>query len=332
MANINKFIPFIMKWEGGFVNDPADLGGATNRGVTLKTWQKLGYDKNGDGVINVEDLKLITEEDMVERVLRPHYWNRWQADRIRNQSIAHLLVDWLWTSGTVGITIPQGVLGVVQDGVVGEITLAAVNNYPAQQELFERIQAERVAYIERICTSRPANNRFKKGWLNRLNDIKWIPMALLFCFLLSCRTVKKTETLQQFVTESVGTFRADSLRREYTTERDERLWEDRNEQRTTESIRAIFDTLDSKPVLKELLIKRTVYGREVHTEQHAESRASGTETQTVEESIKSEVQTELHTELKEKPVRSSVFGWVTGGITLLILFVAFGWFVRRKIL
>lgn len=28
MADINKLKPFILKWEGGFVDDPADLGGA----------------------------------------------------------------------------------------------------------------------------------------------------------------------------------------------------------------------------------------------------------------------------------------------------------------
>lgn len=32
MANVNEFAPFILKWEGGFVDDPVDLGGATNMG------------------------------------------------------------------------------------------------------------------------------------------------------------------------------------------------------------------------------------------------------------------------------------------------------------
>ena len=31
MADVRKLAPFILKWEGGFVNDPDDLGGATNR-------------------------------------------------------------------------------------------------------------------------------------------------------------------------------------------------------------------------------------------------------------------------------------------------------------
>ena len=47
MANIQKFVPFIFKWEGtSFVNDPNDRGGATKMGVTLSTWKKVGYDKD----------------------------------------------------------------------------------------------------------------------------------------------------------------------------------------------------------------------------------------------------------------------------------------------
>ena len=40
MAKSIKLIPFILQWEGGFVNDPADLGGATNKGVTIGTFKE----------------------------------------------------------------------------------------------------------------------------------------------------------------------------------------------------------------------------------------------------------------------------------------------------
>ena len=127
MANVNQLAPFILKWEGGFVNDPADLGGATNMGATIGTWKSCGYDKDGDGDIDVDDLRLLTREDVVNRVLKPHYWDRWKADLITSQSVANILVDWVWASGAHGIKIPQRLLGVTVDGIVGPKTLAAVN-------------------------------------------------------------------------------------------------------------------------------------------------------------------------------------------------------------
>lgn len=173
MADVNKLAPFILQWEGGFVNDPDDLGGATNMGVTIGTWRQVGYDKDGDGKIDVNDLKLLTKEDVIKRVLKPHYWDRWQADKINNQSVANILVDWVWASGVHGIKKPQTLLGVKADGIVGPKTLQAINDYPNQKELFEKIRAIRIQFIDDICKARPTNNKFKKGWLNRINALKY---------------------------------------------------------------------------------------------------------------------------------------------------------------
>ena len=173
MANVNQLAPFILKWEGGFVNDPADLGGATNMGVTIGAWKSCGYDKDGDGDIDVDDLRLLTREDVVKRVLKPHYWDRWKADLITSQSVANILVDWVWASGAHGIKIPQRLLGVSVDGIVGPKTLAAVNARNPR-ELFDMIKIARFDFIEDICRKRPANNKFKRGWMNRINDIAYV--------------------------------------------------------------------------------------------------------------------------------------------------------------
>lgn len=154
------------------MNDPADLGGATNKGVTIATWRKVGYDKDGDGDIDVDDLRLLTDRDVRDRVLKPHYWDRWRADEIKSQSVANILVDWVWGSGAYGIKIPQRVLGVRIDGIVGSKTIAAVNAQDPRR-LFELIKQERRDYIERICVTRPTNKKFKRGWLNRLESMKF---------------------------------------------------------------------------------------------------------------------------------------------------------------
>lgn len=172
MANLAILAPFILSHEGGFVNDPLDRGGATNKGVTIATWRQVGYDKDGDGDIDVDDLKKITDTDAVERVMRPHYWNRWKADRITSQSVANIVVDWVWASGRHGITQVQQLLGVKADGIVGENTLAAINAQDPRQ-LFDRIKAARVAFIEGIVARNPSQRRFRKGWLTRLDYIKF---------------------------------------------------------------------------------------------------------------------------------------------------------------
>lgn len=172
MANVNKLAPFILKWEGGFVDDPQDLGGATNMGVTIGTWRQVGYDKDGDGDIDVDDLKLLTKQEVVDRVLKPHYWDRWKADNIASQSVANIAVDWVWASGAHGIKRVQKLLGVKEDGIVGNITLAALNSV-SPLTMFGRIKQARIKFIDEICASRPANNKFKNGWLNRINDLRY---------------------------------------------------------------------------------------------------------------------------------------------------------------
>jgi len=170
MADVKLLNPIIRKWEGGFVNDALDAGGATNMGVTIATWKAVGYDKTGDGVIDIADMKLLTPDDF-NLVLRK-YWDRWNADKIENQSVANILVDWVWGSGKWGIVIPQRVLGVTQDGVVGDKTIDAVNAQN-QKDFFDKIYAERVTFLNNIVKRNITQRRFIKGWLNRLADFKF---------------------------------------------------------------------------------------------------------------------------------------------------------------
>ncbi len=171
MANIEPLAKFILSFEGGYVNDPKDRGGATNKGVTIATWKAQGYDKDGDGDIDVADLKKITDADATA-IMKRNYWNRWKADEIKSQSVANMLVDWVWSSGKHGIVIPQKLLGVTADGIVGNKTLAALNA-AAPEDLFNRLKERRLQFVKGIVSSKPSQRRFLKGWMRRLNAIHY---------------------------------------------------------------------------------------------------------------------------------------------------------------
>ena len=169
MADIKKLASFILKWEGGFVNDPLDRGGATNKGVTIAVWKSQGYDKDGDGDIDVADLKKITEADAI-MIMKKNYWDRWKADTIKSQAIANTLVDWVWGSGKWGIIIPQRILGVTADGLVGPKTIEALNKQDSAKFL-EKLYLARFNFLDDIVASNPSQKRFIKGWKNRMNDL-----------------------------------------------------------------------------------------------------------------------------------------------------------------
>jgi len=170
MATFEKYANLLLLLEGGYSADPVDRGGATNMGITLSTWRRVGYDKDGDGDYDPDDLLLLTHND-VKKVVRYFYWNRWRADEIENQSVAEIVVDWLWCSGKWGIIIPQRILGVDPDGYVGPETISAVNQ--ADPALFhQQVFEHRLEFIRQIVQRDPTQVRFEKGWKNRLDKLQ----------------------------------------------------------------------------------------------------------------------------------------------------------------
>lgn len=180
MAKVEKIIPFLIYFETGvrdaasheslfekarqrgIVLDPDDLGGATLVGITAATYsdycRRTGKKET--------DLRKLTYAEWLD-ILKTMFWDRWQADLINSQKVAETLVDWVWTSGKYGITEAQRLLGVAADGIVGPKTLAAVNSSDADI-LFDALKDARIAYTERICRARPANRKFRSGWLRRI--------------------------------------------------------------------------------------------------------------------------------------------------------------------
>ena len=163
MADYRILKPFILKWEGGFVNDPNDSGGATNKGVTLATFRKY---KGASAT--VDDLKAITDEDWTA-IFKQMYWDKCRADNIASQAVANLIVDWYWMSGTNAIKYVQRLIGTTEDGIVGKQTIALLN--AKGDRLAPHIYNYRKDFYHRIVANRPTQKRFLRGWLNRLNAL-----------------------------------------------------------------------------------------------------------------------------------------------------------------
>jgi lysozyme family protein len=154
-------LPIILKFEGGFVDDPQDPGGATNLGVTLATLSSwLGH------TATVADVKALTTND-VAPIYQTRYYNAAHAcdcpagvdlmvfDEAVNQGVGR------------AITTLQRSAGVTADGAFGPQTQAAVNAM-APADLINAIAADRDAHYRAL----PTFHHFGKGWLSRVATAK----------------------------------------------------------------------------------------------------------------------------------------------------------------
>ena len=195
MAKLELLAPIFIKWETGVSKSltetlvkyyarakqhnkivtngtfrvAGDRGGMTVVGVTATTYGS--YLKSlGKTLPKAEIEKLLPKLDIETwlEIMRQRYWECWKADYIVNQSVANILVDWGWMSGsTTAIKKAQAALGLVADGVVGPITIAALNADPAA--VFDKIKKARRKHFEAIVLANPSQAKFFNGWINRLN-------------------------------------------------------------------------------------------------------------------------------------------------------------------
>ena len=141
------------------------------KGVTLRTYTAYRK-KKGLLPPTEDDLRNISKEEWLD-IYKTMYWDKIKGDAFQSQSVANIMVDWFWMSGIIAIKRLQLIVGTKQDGIVGPKTLAAVHA-KNQKELFTQLKNARHNHFISIVTKSPEKRKFLRGWLNRLNDIKWI--------------------------------------------------------------------------------------------------------------------------------------------------------------
>lgn len=162
--------------EGGYANDPADSGGETMYGITIRTARAHGY----TGAMNALSL------DEAKRIYKAGYWDPLRLDDVAEVApgVAEEMFD---TSVNMGIgrasVFLQRCLNVLNDrgnvyadmhvdGSIGPVTIAALKAYCAHRRgltgqfvLLRALNALQGAFYIELTEKRVKNERFIYGWL-----------------------------------------------------------------------------------------------------------------------------------------------------------------------
>lgn len=192
----------LFKAEGGWSNDAADRGGATNYGISLRFLAAEGafdgdgdgradFDLDMDGDIDWRDVKALTRADAAELYFRC-FWQKLGCDQIPaplgealfdqgvnggNQAARKLLqraINQCMFEATRRGAAPPAPLKV--DGALGDASRAALQWVLRQPALGmpALIQQYREAVKERyreIARRNPSQKRFINGWLARADRL-----------------------------------------------------------------------------------------------------------------------------------------------------------------
>lgn len=147
--------------EGGFVNNPADAGGPTNWGITMREYQAWK-----GRAVSVADIANMPQADAVSIYL-VRYIKAPGFDGVQSLQLRTVLVD---SAVLFGPRRPiqwlQTMLGVGVDGVMGSATLGAANASDARK-LANGLACNRISFHVQRCVEDQSQLQFLKGWTDR---------------------------------------------------------------------------------------------------------------------------------------------------------------------
>ena len=160
----------VLRHEGGYVDHPADPGGATNMGITLKTlarWRQVSpwWD------LPKAEVKALSHGE-ASRIYRALYWNACRAGDLPS-GLDLAVFDYAVNSGPDrAIRTLQAALGVVVDGQVGPLTIAAADKVNAAR-IINIICDRRLGFLRALKTF----PTFGRGWTSRVASVRAAALA-----------------------------------------------------------------------------------------------------------------------------------------------------------
>ena len=159
--NFVKSLHHVLKSEGGFIDNPDDPGGVTNKGITARTYENfLG------GPVDVQMMRDIPDNH-VEEIYKDMYWEVVRADDLP-AGVDLCVFDFGVNAGPVrSAKMLQSCVDATEDGVIGPKTLARVSEQDTE-ELIKLFSVKREEYYKSLRHF----ETFGRGWLRRNEDVR----------------------------------------------------------------------------------------------------------------------------------------------------------------
>jgi lysozyme family protein len=163
--NFAASLELVLKSEGGFQSDSRDPGNAggkcTNLGVTQQVWEAwVGY------AVDEKEMRSLTKE-LVAPLYKSRYWDAVHGDQLPSGA-DYLAFDFAVNAGSFRcIKTIQRALNITADGIIGPVTIKAIQDTNAEDFIEKFSNAKESFYLG--LANYPT---FGKGWLNRVAESK----------------------------------------------------------------------------------------------------------------------------------------------------------------
>lgn len=159
--NFEQCLAYVLRSEGGFVNNSKDPGGMTNLGVTKATYEAyLGR------AVTEDEMKSLTPE-VVAPLYKKMYWDKVRGDDMP-AGLDYALFDFAVNSGPRQATkYIQNIASVPADGIMGDRTVQQVNTLKPDACII-KLCNERLQFMKQLNTW----ETFGKGWQKRVDAVQ----------------------------------------------------------------------------------------------------------------------------------------------------------------
>lgn len=167
-GNFIKALSYTLQFEGGFSDDPADSGGATNYGITQHVYDSYRTSK---GEI-VQSVKLLSDAE-VSDVYYKLYWIKNHCDVLPDK-IDTAVFDFAVNAGNEAMRELQLICNVKVDGIFGPKTMAAVLSFyeTSPEVMLNTYFDAREKFYKNLADRIPKDRKFLKGWINRTEKLR----------------------------------------------------------------------------------------------------------------------------------------------------------------